>query len=163
MKNLTAFLGLLTLSAIAAGAPSPRELAGEDAAIVETTVSQLEQDRRDAREKKDAIRFVCINDQLQQVAVAKKALDSRMESLSSALERGDSEGAAHEALIINELRKRVERIADEAALCAGGNLDKVNAETEVKSSIDEYIVPDPATFSVSNLTTEPPACASCYK
>lgn len=163
MKKLLIFTAITLTPFLASGAPEPSERYSTALGTISAINADLEKDRKEARDQHDAIRFVCIEDKLHSVSAALRQVSNRQQFLDTALQTGDKEGAAHEALIAEEILKRVQTLSDEAKLCAGAKLSKSDDSETVNMTVDDSITPVEATPPTTNLITEPPACASCFR
>jgi hypothetical protein len=97
---------------------------------------QLEQ----AREARDVVKTLCLNDKLSQIDVAIRSARDRKTSLQSAVSgaRPDADLANHEASILVVLRQRVEQTTAEANQCIGEELSFVG-KTEIVTTVDPSI------------------------
>jgi len=76
---------------------------------------QLEQ----AREARDVVKVLCLNDKLNQINVAVRTASERRGSLSSAAERNNADRARHEFTVIEVLHNRLLTLVKEANQCIG--------------------------------------------
>ena len=119
-----------------------------------------------AREKKNPVKVLCLNDKLSQVDVANRAARERHTGLKSAIERHDGELAQHEFTIMTVLRTRTDQLGADANLCLGDEAAFVSGETRVTTSIDPSLPPldgidlPPPIIAV---IVDPPSCGSCVK
>lgn len=97
---------------------------------------QLEQ----AREARDVVKTLCLNDKLSQIDVAIRSARDRKTSLQSAVNGAhpDADLANHEASILVVLRQRVEQTTAEANQCIGEELSFVG-KTEIVTTVDPSI------------------------
>jgi hypothetical protein len=72
-----------------------------------------------ARQARDVVKVLCLNDKLNQVDVTYRSLSERQKLHSSAVQRTDRESANHEFTIISVMRKTVEQKMTEANQCIG--------------------------------------------
>ena len=72
-----------------------------------------------ARQQKDVVKMLCLNDKLSQIDVAGRSAGDRNRSLQAAAGRHDSELTNHEYTIVRVLRERVEQLMTEANQCIG--------------------------------------------
>lgn len=122
---------------------------------------QLEQ----ARQQRDVVKTLCLNDKLSQTDVAIRSARDRASALKSAASRGDSELANHEFTILTVLRQRTEQLTAEANQCIGEESAFVG-DTQTTMQVDP-------TLPVEDVTTpppdnpigiiNPPPCTSCYR
>ncbi len=81
----------------------------------QTIRGQLEQ----AREKRDVVKVLCLNDKLNQVDVAMRSARDRLAALNSAVTRRDAEQARHEYRVVVVLKDRIRALVQEANQCIG--------------------------------------------
>jgi hypothetical protein len=101
---------------------TPEQQVAEGAGVL-TYISQASQvvGRRlaAARQQKDVVKMLCLNDKLSQIDVAGRSAGDRDHSLQAAAGRHDVELANHEYTIVGVLRQRVEQLMTEANQCIG--------------------------------------------
>jgi hypothetical protein len=117
----------------------------------QTIRRQLEQ----ARESRDVVKVLCLNDKLNQVDVALRSTRDRVQSLSSAADRNELERSRHEFTVVQVLRDRVRALSQEASQCIGeetGFIDEPKVRVEIDPAIpkqDATVVPvDPTPIFV---------------
>jgi hypothetical protein len=94
-----------------------------------------------ARQDRDVIKVLCLNDKLSQLDVTIRSANGRKASLDSASQRGQTEIVNHEASIIAVYKDRGDRLAAEANQCVGTDVGFIGAGT-VTVDIDPSIVQD---------------------
>jgi hypothetical protein len=116
-----------------------------------------------AREQKDVVKTLCLNDKLSQIDVAIRSARDRKTSLQAAAGRNDTELTNHEFTILTVLRQRAEQLTAEANQCIGEEAAFIG-ETKVVTTVDptlpnsddtQYPPTDPT------LISGPPQCTSC--
>jgi hypothetical protein len=118
-----------------------------------------------AREARDVVKTLCLNDKLSQIDVAIRSGRDREAGLHASATRNppDVEFANHEFTILTVLKQRSDQLVAEANQCLGEELAFVGA-TQVITQIDpnlpgqdttEYPSTDPT------LVSAPPQCISC--
>ena len=122
---------------------------------------QLEQ----AREQRDVVKTLCLNDKLSQIDVAIRSSRDRQAGLRGAVTRNppDPEFANHEFTILTVLKQRVDQLVAEANQCLGEELAFVGA-TQVVTQVDNNIPGEDTTQYPSTdptLVSAPPQCLSC--
>jgi hypothetical protein len=123
----------------------------------QTIRRQLEQ----ARESRDVVKVLCLNDKLNQVDVALRSTKDRLQSLSGAAERNDTERSRHEFTVIQVLRDRVRALSQEASQCIGeetGFIDEPVVRVEIDPAIpkqDPTILPQDPLISLPPVLTPP--------
>ena len=114
-----------------------------------------------ARNARDVVKVLCLNDKLTQIDVASRSAQDRRTALSQAAGRQDRELATHEFLILSALRLRVEQLSAEANQCVGVDTYYFG-ESRITTSIDPSIPEqDTALYPESPLIGYIPSCASC--
>lgn len=143
---------------------SPAQMRTEAAAYVpameqsgQTIRRQLDQ----AREARDVVKVLCLNDKLNQVDVAVRSTRERVTSLGAAVDRNDAERARHEFTVIQVLRDRVRTLSQEASQCIGEETGFID-EPKVSVSIDPSIPKeDPTVFPQEPaIISTPPSLSS---
>jgi hypothetical protein len=94
-----------------------------------------------ARQQRDVVKVLCLNDKLSQVDVAGKSAQDRKSAHSAAVGRHDSELANHEFTILTVLRQRVEQLMTEANQCIGEEAAYTGATTTF-TTVDPNLPPD---------------------
>lgn len=123
----------------------------------QTIRRQLEQ----ARESRDVVKVLCLNDKLNQVDVALRSTKDRIQSLSGAVERNEAERSKHEFTVIQVLRDRVRALSQEASQCIGeetGFIDEPKVRVEIDPAIpkqDPTVLPQEPVISLPPVITPP--------
>lgn len=124
----------------------------------QTIRRQLEQ----ARESRDVVKVLCLNDKLNQVDVALRSTRDRIQALSGAVEKNDVERSRHEFTVIQVLRDRVRALSQEASQCIGeetGFIDEPKVRVEIDPAIpkqDPTIVPQEPYIPIVVVPPPPP-------
>lgn len=143
---------------------SPQEeLTQADADLVRMEQSRANVRRQlmEAREKRDVVKTLCLNDKLTQLNVAIGSAQERREALAAAVKRGDVDLASHEFTILTVLRQRSDQLSTEANQCVGEEVGVVG-QSSVTTTIDKNLPSeDPSEYPTFTVVTEPPGCASC--
>jgi hypothetical protein len=113
----------------------------------------------EAREARDVVKVLCLNDKLNQIDVAIRSARERMPNLKSAAERSDNDRARHEFTVIQVLRDRVRALVAEANQCIGEETGFVG-DTEITVDIDPTIPDDPSDFPDDPIVSQPPVISS---
>jgi hypothetical protein len=117
---------------------------------------QLEQ----AREARDVVKVLCLNDKLNQIDVAVRSARDRLTTLRGAVGRKDQDRSKHEFTVIQVLRDRVRALLAEANQCIGEETGFVG-ESRVTVDIDPGIPPDdPSGYPSDPFVTDPPVVSS---
>src|SRR5690606_17432902 len=113
-----------------------------------------------AREQRDVVKTLCLNDKLTQIDVAMRTARDRIASLKSAVGRNDADRSRHEFTVIQVLRDRVRSLVSEANQCIGEETGFIG-ESQVVVDIDPNIPEtDPSEFPDDPLISEPPVQTS---
>ena len=117
---------------------------------------QLEQ----AREARDVVKVLCLNDKLNQIDVAVRSARDRLTSLRGAVGRKDQDRSKHEFTVIQVLRDRVRALLAEANQCIGEETGFVG-DSRVTVDIDPGIPPeDPSDYPDDPIVSDPPVISS---
>ena len=88
---------------------SPQEQvtqADADLARMEQARSNVRRQLMEAREQRDVVKTLCLNDKLTQLNVAITSAQERRDALTAAVKRGDTDLATHDFTILSVLRQR---------------------------------------------------------
>jgi hypothetical protein len=72
-----------------------------------------------AREQKDVVKALCLNDKLNQIDLAIRTATDRVGGLESAVNANDAERARHQYTVVQVLKDRVNTLVSEANQCIG--------------------------------------------
>ena len=151
--------------------------AGEMVARMQRTSGAVRKQLQQAREQRDVVKTLCLNDKLSQTDTAKRTAEDRLKnlqaavaeynkgvaSLNKALESDSLEKSNHEFTVLTVLLQRVEQLAAESNQCIGEEAAFIG-ETKITTLIDpnlpasddtQYPPTDPT------LISGPPLCTSC--
>lgn len=113
-----------------------------------------------ARQERDVVKVLCLNDKLNQIDVALASAGDREKSLEALVKENDVDRSKHEFTIISVLRERAEALVAEANQCVGEELGYLG-ETEVTVDIDPEIPDtDPSEFPDEPFVSEVPRLSS---
>jgi hypothetical protein len=113
-----------------------------------------------ARQERDVVKVLCLNDKLNQIDVALSSASDRQKSLQAMVSGNNPDQAKHEYTIIAVLRQRCEALLSEANQCVGEELGYVG-DTQVIVDIDDDIPDtDPSEFPDDPFISEPPRLRS---
>jgi hypothetical protein len=113
-----------------------------------------------AREDKDVVKVLCLNDKLTQIDVAVRSAQDRLSSLRAAVTRSDADRSKHEFTILQVLRDRVRTLVTEANQCIGEEFDSLG-ESQVTVEIDPNIPDtDPSVIPSEPIIAQPPLVSS---
>ena len=145
---------------------SPQDQVREvDASIgrMEQSASVVRRQVATAREARDVVKTLCLNDKLSQIDVAIRSARDRKAAHSAAVARNDAELGNHEFTILTVLRDRTQQLMSEANQCIGEELAFVG-KTEVITQVDPTLPGTDLTDYPPTDTTiviAPPQCVSC--
>jgi hypothetical protein len=152
---------------------SPQEEADQADSILsrmDQGASVVRRQLEDAREKRDVMKVLCLNDKLSQIDVAIRSARDRQSALRAASTRAmsthspnDIELSTHEFTILTVLKQRSEQLVAEANQCLGEELSFLGA-TQVVTQIDPTLPGDDVTQyppTDPTLGNAPPQCLSC--
>ncbi len=127
---------------------------------MDTAARSVRRQLTNARQERDVVKVLCLNDKLNQIDVALNSATDRQKTLESLVQSNNADRAKHEYTIISVLRERVETLLSEANQCVGEELGYVG-ETEVNVEIDPGIPDtDPSEFPDEPFVSEPPRLSS---
>jgi hypothetical protein len=113
-----------------------------------------------AREDKDVVKVLCLNDKLTQIDVAVRSAQDRLGSLRAAVSRSDTDRSKHEFTILQVLKDRVRELVTEANQCIGEEIGFVG-ESHVTVEIDPNIPDtDPSVIPSEPIIAQPPLVSS---
>lgn len=117
-----------------------------------------------AREGRDVVKSLCLNDKLSQVDVAVRSSKERRSNLESAANRGDEELARHEFSVLGVLKQRIEQLSAQSNQCVGNEVI-VSQQTKVGVSVDPTLPDDSQVSSYlpetnNSLPSDPPQYSS---
>ena len=136
--------------------------ADSDLARMEQARSQVRRMLMDAREKRDVVKTLCLNDKLTQLNVAISSASERRDALGAAVKRGDTDLSTHEFTILQVLKQRSDQLQTEANQCIGEEIGTVG-QASVTTTIDEDLPEeDPSEYPEFPILVDPPGCASCF-
>ncbi|HHH28253.1 MAG TPA: hypothetical protein ENK57_07905 [Polyangiaceae bacterium] len=130
---------------------------------METTRESIRRDLEDARQQRDVVKTLCLNDKLNQLDVAIRSATDRKRGLDLAASRGDADLANHEFTILSVLFQRGQQLDAEAKQCIGKEVGFVG-ESSTTVDIDPNLpFEDPTDLPDPVVIAQPPNCASCNR
>ena len=108
-----------------------------------------------AREQKDVVKSLCLNDKLNQIDLAIRTATDRVNGLESAVSAGDRERSQHQYTVIMVLKDRVSTLTSEANQCIGEETGFVG-ESNVTVEVDNVPDTDPSEFPSDPIESQPP-------
>jgi len=113
-----------------------------------------------ARQSRDAVKTLCLNDKLSQIDVATRSARDRETALQAAAQRNDAELANHEFTIMTVLRQRAEQLSSEANQCIGEEVafvGQTQITEEISPNLPQTDVTDfPSTDGLGIFVAPPP-------
>lgn len=131
-------------------------------ARMESIRSSVRRDLEEARQQRDVVKTLCLNDKLNQLDVALRSGNERFRALDLAAKRGDKDLTSHEFTILSVLNQRAEQLDGEAKQCIGKEVGFVG-ESSVKGTVEPGMPDEDVTAIPDVLVTMPPVCASCVQ
>jgi hypothetical protein len=143
---------------------SPQDQMAQASVIIgrfEAGSSSISKQLGAARQARDVVKTLCLNDKLSQMDVALRSARERKDSLAVAVQRKDAELSNHEFVVLTVLKQRADQLTAEANQCIGEEAAFIG-ETETTTTIDPdipavdetgYPVTDPTLISGPPLPT----------
>jgi hypothetical protein len=157
-------------AAVAQEAPPPEQPSQEPAALtppqmvvqakgflpqMDRTATAVRRQLALAREQKDVVKSLCLNDKLNQIDLAIRTATDRIAGLEAAAAANDLERSKHQYTVILVLKDRVTTLVSEANQCIGeetGFIGESNVTVEVTDVPDT----DPSEIPDHPITSDPP-------
>lgn len=141
-----------------AGQMTPAQMAAAAKALLPTMDKSALVIRREltmAREQKDIVKSLCLNDKLNQVDLAIRTASDRVGGLDAAAAANDAERARHQYTVVLVLNERVNTLVSEANQCIGEETGFVG---ESAVTVEVVGVPnvDPSEQPNAAITSQPP-------
>ena len=136
---------------------SPAERLDRGKAIVasiERSSQAIQRELASARDARDVVRVLCLNDKLNQVDVALRSAEDRLVALSASAGGTDPERSLHELTVLEVLNERVRVVVNESSQCVGEETGLLG-EAEVSVSIDPNL-PAAETGTAPDALSVPP-------
>jgi hypothetical protein len=140
------------------------EDANNKIAKMESIAASVRKMLEQARQARDVVKTLCLNDKLNQIDVAIRSARERKDALRAAANRNDQELSNHEWTIMGVLEQRAQQLGAEANQCIGEEAVLIG-QSKTDMTIDptlpppdtepQFPPPDPSMVSV------PPSCVSC--
>jgi len=108
---------------------------GEFIATIERARQTIMRELQVARKDRDVVRVLCLSDKLNEVSVAQRSAEDRMEAARSAAERADQERVKHEYTVLEVINDRIRELVNESNQCIGQETGFIG-EAEVSVSVD---------------------------
>lgn len=142
---------------------SPEQILAESQATLdrmEAAADNIGRQLRQAREEKDVVRILCLDDKLNQMNVAARSAADRVTSIEAAVTSGNAERAQHDDAVLGALSERADELVTEANQCIGAETG-VLGKTKLQLIVDPTIPKtDTAAPPISSVVSTPPVAAS---
>ena len=112
-----------------------------------------------AREQKDVVKALCLNDKLNQIDLAIRTATDRVSGLESAAGANDLERARHQYTVVEVLKDRVTTLVSEANQCIGEETGFVG-ESAVTVEVEGVPDVDPSEYPHDPIVSSQPPGAS---
>jgi hypothetical protein len=127
---------------------------------IESAAAVISRMLRDARNEKDVVKVLCLDDKLNQIDVAKRSVSERVEAMGAALSSGNADRVEFDFAVVGALEERANSLSAEANQCIGEEKGFVGgAKLEVKVDPD-IPVQDTSTPPTTVIVSTPPTAAS---
>lgn len=142
---------------------SPEQLLADAQASLdkmEASADNIARALRSAREEKDVVMTLCLDDKLNQMNVAARSAADRVASIEAAVASGNAKRAAHDDAVLGALALRGNELSAEANQCIGedsGVLGATTLELKVDPAIPKS---DTASPAAPVIVSSPPVAAS---
>lgn len=87
--------------------------------VMDRSAAVVRRQLTNAREQKDVVKALCLNDKLNQIDLAIRTATDRAGDLESAVNANDAERARHQYTVVQVLKDRVSTLVSEANQCIG--------------------------------------------
>jgi hypothetical protein len=121
---------------------------------IERASQSIQRELASARDDRDVVRVLCLNDKLNQVDVALRSGQDRLAALAASVEGTDPARSQHELTVLEVLNERVRVVVNESSQCIGEEAGFAG-EAEVSVSIDPNL-PAAETGSAPDALAVPP-------
>jgi hypothetical protein len=127
---------------------------------MEQGASSVRRQLEKAREARDVVKVLCLNDKLNQINVAVRTANERRGSLSSAAERNNADRARHEFTVIEVLHNRLQTLVKEANQCIGEEIGFAGEARLTVSVNPELPAEGESVFPEEPVVSMPPTLSS---
>ncbi len=141
---------------------TPQQMAAAAKALLPTMDKSALVIRREltmAREQKDVVQSLCLNDKLNQVDLAIRTASDRVAGLDAAAAANDAERARHQYTVVMVLNERVNTLVSEANQCIGEETGFVG-ESAVTVEVEGVPEVDPSEQPNATLVNQPPVVSA---
>jgi hypothetical protein len=130
---------------------------------MESVRNNVRRDLEEARQQRDVVKTLCLNDKLNQIDVAVRSAGERKRSLELAVKRSDQDLSNHEFTILTVLYQRTQQLDAEAKQCIGKEVGFVGESSTTVEVNPDLPLEDPSEYPTPPIIAEPPNCASCMR
>lgn len=117
-----------------------------------------------ARQQRDVIKTLCVDDKLNQTDIALRSARGRRAAIEEALRTNNTDLAARERTGLDVLHQRTSELAGEAQQCVSKEVDKQTiGPAAILGSVDPNVADDPAYYPPGIIIIEPPPSGSAIK
>lgn len=137
---------------------TPQQMAAAAKALLpamDKGAATIRRELTSAREKKDIVKSLCLNDKLNQVDLATRTATDRVAGLEAAAAANDAERARHQYTVVLVLTERVNTLGSEANQCIGEETGFVG-ESAVTVEVTGVPNVDPSEQPNPQLVSQPP-------
>lgn len=158
--DVAALEGGTPAAAEGASPKSPQQILDESRASVdrmEATADNISRLLRGAREQKDVVKALCLDDKMNQVDVAVRAAADRLAIIESSVSSGSTERLEHDQSVLSALTARGGELAVEANQCIGeesGSMGDAELKVTFDPAIPEGDVSTPQTPAIISATPQ---------
>jgi len=111
-----------------------------------------------AREQKDVVKALCLNDKLNQIDLAIRTANDRVGGLENAAAANDLERSRHQYTVVQVLKDRVNTLVSEANQCIGEETGFVG-ESAVTVEVEGVPNTDPSEYPTNPILNQPPVAS----
>lgn len=128
---------------------------------IDAAYGSVSRQLQQARQARDVVKTLCLNDKLTQIDVARRTAQDRKSNLQNAVITKDNELSNHEYTLIVILRGRVEQLVTEANQCLGEDMAFIG-QTTVEVTVTPGLPDDTTGFppETPGVITMPPVAVS---
>ncbi len=146
---------------------SPKEVLEEALFTVdrmEATADNISRMLRAAREQKDVVKTLCLDDKLNQIDVAVRSANDRLAIIQAAVNGDSTQRLEHDDAVLGALGNRAQELAVEANQCIGeegGIVSDAELDVVVDPALPEgEVAQSPTGTGVTAVVSAPPQAAS---
>jgi hypothetical protein len=122
---------------------------------MEAGAETIQRQLREARQARDVVKALCLDDKLTQMNVAKRTAGERVSSLEAASRTGNTERSRHEYAVISALSERAQSLSAEANQCLGEDMGYLG-ESRLTMTVDPNVADADPSIPIDSLASESP-------